>query len=334
MFNFSKDGCHWQWHGLRTLIMPIAYFPTLSRHALALSLLAVSFASLHAQTTPATASNTTSAPAKDSAKRLDVVIVGVYEHIFSADIKNGGSGSMSANRFGVVTQHAQDWEADHLTYSLAYFYVNYDFSGTAAPFGNVQKLGVNVLYTHDINPDWGAFGFLSTGLTAETATSLSKGGQIALAVGPTYNVNKVLSVSAGPMFYSRIEDSDTCTIYAKALWKFRPQWELVGYAGTSNGAKVSYDVFDNQATVVDAALNYNSHWFRTRDVPAGKQAVNESFADLTFGVRQALSQNFFVRGYVTYLFSREYQFHVNGNSANSFDVKPSYAIGLEVGAAF
>ncbi len=299
-----------------------------------LALLAAVSTPLHAQTPAAPAS---AAPAAENAdaKKLNLVAEGIYEHIFSADAKNGGTGSMSENRFGIISRDMQNWgDADHLTISLAYIYVNYDFSGTGAPFGNVQKLGINVLYSHDINEKWGAFGFLSTGMAAETATSLSKGSQIAVAAGPTYNVNRVLSLSAGPMFYSRIEDSDTWTPYAQVKWEFLPQWQLIGYAGTSNGAKVVYDVFNNQATVVDASLNYNSHWFRTRDVPAGKQAVNESNADLTLGVRQGLTQNFFVRGYVTYLFSREYQFHVNGNSANSFDVDPSWGIGLEIGASF
>jgi hypothetical protein len=316
--------------------MPNAFPSIRSRSILAFCLLAASLAPLRAQTAPATTGNTgAAAPADNSNPRLNLVMEGVYEHIFSADLKNGGSGSMSANRFVVGLQHWHDRGDDnHFRYELGYAYTNYDFGGTSAPFGNVQKLGASILYTHDFNPEWGGFAFVSGGYSAETATSLSKGGQLAIAAGPAYNFSKTLTVSAGPMFYSRLEDSDTWTPYAKADWKFLPQWELIGYAGTSNGVKVIYDVFGNPATVVDASLNYNSHWFRTRDVPAGKQAVNESYADFTLGVRQALSQNFFVRGYATYLFSREYQFHVAGNAANSFDVKPAVGLGLEIGAAF
>ena len=103
----------------------------------------------------------------------------------------------------------------------------------------------------------------------------------------------------------------------------------------TNGVTVSYDIFNNRATVLDASVEYNSDWYRLQDNPAGAgQAMDETDVTVKFGVRQALSRQFFVRGYVSGIFDREYQFHVNGNSANSFDVKPSAGLGVELGAAF
>lgn len=308
--------------------------PIRLRRTLAVALAALVSANAHAQTAPASGSATPAPTAAPAAHEpLSLIVQGGYEHVFSADVKNT-SASMSTNRFALGAQHAMDWDADHLTVALGYAYINYDFSGVQSPFGNVQKIGANALYSHDFNQDWSAFAYVSAGFSAETAGTLGDGGQVAIAAGPTYKVNRVLTVSAGPMYYSRIEDEDTWTIYARVKWDFLPQWNLSAYAGVSNGATLTYDVFGNQATVVDASLDYNSRWFRLRDQPGAKSAVNESDASLKFGVRQALSENFFVRGYILYLFSREYQFHVNGNSASSFDVNSSWGLGFEVGAAF
>ncbi len=303
--------------------------------ALSFALLAATLAPLRAQTAPASANTTAPAPAATApAGTPQFVAVGLYDHLFSANLNDGASGSLRTDRLALGLQSSQDWTEDHLSISLAYAYINYDFSGTQSPFGNVQKLGVNLLYSHDFNPDWGAFGFISTGDSAETATDLDKGDQHAFAAGPTYNYSKVLTLSAGPMFYTRMEDSNTWTLMAQAKWLFLPQWELRAYAGIDNGATVSYDVFNNRATVADASLEYNSRWFRLRDLPGAKQAVNESDGTFKVGLRQAINESVFVRGYVEYVFSREYQFHVNGNSANSFGVSSAWGLGLELGVAF
>jgi hypothetical protein len=41
-----------------------------------------------------------------------------------------------------------------------------------------------------------------------------------------------------------------------------------------------------------------------------------------------------VRGYIAGIFGRNYQFHVNGNSANSFDVGATFGLGLGAGMSF
>jgi len=318
------------------LIAPTLTHPALFRRALVLACITLCLAPLRAQTAPA-AGNTTTTPAATApaaSKSFECVGEAIYEHIFSGDLNSGATGKMRTDRFAIGLQHTEDWTDDHLALTLGYSYENYSFSGTQSPFSNVQKLGADVLYSHDFKPDWGAFAFLSAGHSAETATSLNDGGQFAFAAGPSYNFSKVLTLSAGPMYYSRMEDDNTWTIMAQAKWLFLPQWELRAYAGIVNGVTVSYDVFGNKATVADASLEYNSRWFRLRDTPAGKAAVNESDGTLKFGVRQALNQNVFVRGYLSYVFSREYQFHVNGNSANSFNVDSSWGLGLEIGVVY
>ncbi|HVU37280.1 MAG TPA: hypothetical protein VHC95_03020, partial [Opitutales bacterium] len=186
--------------------------PTLLHRTLAVALAALACANAGAQTAPASG-NATPAPATPAHEPLSLIVQGGYEHVFSADVK-GTSASMSTNRFALGAQHAMDWDADHVTVALGYAYINYDFSGAQSPFGNVQKIGANALYSHDFNPDWSAFGYISAGFSAETAGTLGDGGQVAIAAGPTYKVNRVLTVSAGPMYYSRIEDEDTWTIYA------------------------------------------------------------------------------------------------------------------------
>ncbi len=308
--------------------------PVLFRRLLPVALLALPLAPLGAQTAPTAANPTPAATAPSADTSLKFAAQALYEHIFSAHMNSGGTGSLSTNTFTIGLQHTLDLEADHFKIDAGYGYENYDFSGGPPPFGDVQRPGASLLYLHDINPDWGAIGYLQAGFSAATAASFGDGGQVALAAGPSYNFSKVLTVSAGPMFYSRLEDENTVTIYAQAKWDFLPQWELHAYAGINNGATVSYDVFGNQATVAEATLEYTSRWFRLQDAPGVTQAVNESYGTFKVGVRQALSENYFVRGYLAYVFSREYQLHVNGNSASSFNVDSSWGIGIAVGAAF
>jgi hypothetical protein len=200
---------------------------------------------------------------------LTNVVVAFYEHDFSADLKDGASGKLNENIFGVGGQSKGDFGDNHVIASWAYIYDNNNFSGTAAPFGNLQQLGVNGYFAHDFSPDWGAFGYISAGLSADTDASFSRGGQFAIALGPTYQVNKDLSLAFGPMYYTRIEDSNTWIPMADLKWAFLPQWDLHAYLGVSNGVTVSYDVFNNRATVLDASVDYNSNWYRLQNNPAG-----------------------------------------------------------------
>jgi hypothetical protein len=308
-------------------------FPSF-RRAATLAALALAAAPLGAQQT-APASGTAPASASAAPTPLNDVMVLFYEHDFSASIKSTASGKLNENQFGIGDQYTHDAGENHRVISWAYIYNNNNFSGVNAPFGNVQQLGLNAYFAHDFSPDWGAFGYVSAGLSAETAASFSSGGQIAVALGPTYQVNKDLSLALGPMYYTRMEDANTFIPMADVKWAFLPQWELHAYAGVSNGVTVSYDVFNNKATVVDASLDYNSSWFRTRDNAAGAgQAVDETDTTLKIGVRQALCEHCFIRGFVSGIFDREYQFHANGNSANSFNVNATVGLGLELGLLF
>jgi len=274
----------------------------------------------------------------------NITVTAVVEHDFEADLKNGGNGNMSVNAFelyGNYGTHLTD--RDQLIVSADYLYLNYHFDGTPEPFGNVEQIGATGWYTHDFKSDfnmspdfnWGVFGYLYGGFAAETAGSMSDGGQGAVALGPTVDVLKQLKLSFGPMYYSRIEEDGAFTIMADMRWDFLPQWSLEAYAGISDGATVTYDVFNDRKTLVDASLEYNRFWFATRDLPGGAEGgVEERNSMLKFGVRQALSENFFVRGFISAIFDRKYQFHVNDNSAGSFEVDPTVGIGVELGVSF
>jgi hypothetical protein len=147
-------------------------------------------------------------------------------------------------------------------------------------------------------------------------------------------MDKDLSVSIGPMYYTRPQDTASWTIFGEANWKFAPQWELHAYAGPSYGATVAYDIFNNQQTIADATIEYKSRWFITSPTAAGNNSVNETDIVLKLGVRQIFADHYFVRGYISALFDREYQFHTNGNSASSADVDDTFGLGFELGMAF
>jgi len=259
-----------------------------------------------------------------------------YEHDFSANLKSGAAGNLTANAMQLQLGEKIDADVNHLAVGLSAAYINYSFGGLSpVPFGNVQKLGFQAHYDFDINEQWKLFAQVNAGFAAVTKRSLSSGGQFAVAAGPTYAVSPSLTVSAGPMFYSRMEDSDTLTPYADVTWTPLAQWTFRAYAGMTNGVSAAFDIFNNQATVADASVEYNSRWFRAQDTAAGlKQAVDETDTTVKIGLRQAMSPACFIRGFVSASLGREYQFHTNGHSANSFDVNSIFGVGIEIGGKF
>ena len=315
------------------------------RRAVALAVFALAAAPLGAQTASQTSPVFPDAP--DNKLTLSPMFLDLqFEHDFSANLKKGAAGNLTSSSYQIQIGQTIDygsktfgWGANQLALGVSSSYINNTFSGiNPVPFANVQKLGFQL---HD---DYGfesnyihayVFAHVNAGFAAETVRSLSSGGQFSVALGPTFVLRNYLTISAGPMYYSRMQDADTVTLYADATWTPAAQWTIKAYAGVSNGVSVAYDIFNNQATVADASVEYNSRWFRARDTAAGlKQAVDETDTTVKFGVRQAMSPACFIRGYVSAILGREYQFHTNGNSANSFDVNSIFGLGLEIGGQF
>jgi hypothetical protein len=299
-----------------------------SRLTLAAILAIFSIAPLAAQTDSA-------APTAPSDK-IGLSLLAGYEHDFSAGLKDGPTGNLATNRYDAKLKFAQDWDANHLSFGATYSYINYDFSGVAnlAPFTNVQGFDMNLYYACDIADGWGAFGLLEGGFFAETAATLTRGEEFVGALGGTYKFNDSLSLFAGPMYYTRLEENASLTLFGGVKWNVTPQWMLSAFAGIDNGGTVAYDVFGNLHTVVDLTADYTSYWFRTTPIPAGTQAVNERQATVSLGVTQQLGGGFYIRPYVGGVFLRHYQYLVNGHAANNFEVGAGALIGLQVGASF
>jgi len=314
---------------MRYLLPCQVRFPRFQR-CTALAAILLAAAPLGAQTTPATnsgAGNLTVSP-----MFLDFQ----FEHDFSASLKSGASGNLTSNSIQVQLGEKIDWGINHFTLGISNSYMNYSFGGiNPVPFSNVAKLGFMLHHDIDLNDQWKLFAQVNAGFAADTKRTLTSGFQWSVAAGATYVVSPNLTVSGGPMYYSRMEDTDTVTPYADVTWTPMAQWTFRAYAGISNGVSAAYDIFDNKATVADASVEYNSRWFRAQDTAAGlKQAVDETDTTVKIGIRQAMSPACFIRGYVSAILGREYQFHVNDHSANSFDVDSIFGIGIEIGGKF
>ncbi len=304
------------------------FVPALRRAAL-VAAFALAATPLMAQTTPPATSSDKLAV---SPMFLDVQ----FEHDFSASLKSGAAGNLTSNSILLQLGEKIDMGVNHFTLGITNSYINYSFGGiNPVPFSNVAKLGFLLHHDIDLNDQWKLFAQVNAGFAADTKRTLTSGFQYSVAAGPTYVVSPNLTISAGPMFYSRMEDTDTVTPYADVTWTPLAQWTFRAYAGISNGVSAAYDIFDNKATIADASVEYNSRWFRAQDTAAGlKQAVDETDTTIKIGIRQALSPACFIRGYVSAILGREYQFHTNGHSANSADVNSIFGIGIEIGGKF
>ncbi len=259
----------------------------------------------------------------------------LFEHDFKADLKDGAAGDLNVNQFELRGDYALNLtNQDRLIIGADYLHLDYNFDGTE-PFGNANQVGANVYYTHGIDNQWGFFGFLYGGFAAENSSSMDRGGQVAVAVGPTWDTGKNLTLAFGPMYYTRIEDDGKFSLMLNLDWTFAPQWNLYLYTGISSGATVTFDVFNNHQTILDASLAYDSFWFSAHDNPAGvHQGVDQTDLTLKLGVRQSLTDIIFLRGFISAIFERKYQFYAGDNSTNSFQVDPTVGIGLELGVAF
>jgi hypothetical protein len=259
-----------------------------------------------------------------------------YDEILSSDLSSGASGNLSEARWSTSLKGNADWDGNHLGIGASYTYDNYDI-GTASgkpPFSNVQGVGLDLNYMREIGDNWGAFTLMEGGFAAETATTLTRGEQFGAAVGPTYNITKYLLVYFGPAYYTRLEDSNTWWGQGGVTWQIARQWRLKGDFGVINDGKLTYDIFSDGQTVADLSGEYDSNWFRTVPTPAGSQAVNERYLDVSLGVTQQFWTYFYVRPYAEVVTMRNYQFRVNGGAANSFDVDTSVGLGLQAGAKY
>ncbi len=264
--------------------------------------------------------------------RLGVMV----EHDFESDLTDGASGNMNVTDYEVYGNYAHHFtDTDRLTVGADYLYRDFNFHGTGSPFGDVQQAGVNGWYAHDFDQQWGGFAYLYGGFAAEKAASFGDGGQLAGGFGPTVNVTNDLHFAIGPMVYSRPGDDAAVAIVGNLEWAFLPQWNLHLYAGISDGATVSYDIFNDHTTTLETSLEFNNFWFRAQDGPGGtERGVVETDVTFKVGVRRELGNNFFIRGFISGIFDREYQFHTGDHAAGSFKVDPTAGVGLELGWSF
>jgi hypothetical protein len=282
-------------------------------------------ARLGAQSTGATT------PPVDAPATINYVAEAIVQHDFTTSLKDGASGHISIQRFGGAFVNTYDKGDNHIADSLAYLFINYDFTGLPAPLHSVNAAIADLKYTRDLNKDWSAFVDVSPSALADTSAGFLDGGQISVAAGPVWRVSKDLTITAGPQYYTRLVNSPAWRVYADASWAFAPQWSLHVVGGSSTGAGLAYDLFNDNKTVVDLTTTYNDAQIRLAPAPGNHAAVDQTDVTVKLGVRQLLGGGFFIHGFVDYIASREWQVHLNGNSAASFNGKNTIGIGFELG---
>src|SRR5262249_52593388 len=155
----------------------------LTRRAVLLAAAALAtLAPLAAQTAPA-ASGTSGAssaatPPVQPTPDLNVqeMAGALYEHDFSAGIKNTGNGDLSTDRFGLFYKSKADYQqVNHIETTVGYSFTHYDFTGIPAPFSSVNNIGASVYYLRDLQEQWGAFGYIGADIAADNDTNFFDG---------------------------------------------------------------------------------------------------------------------------------------------------------------
>lgn len=256
-----------------------------------------------------------------------------YSHTFGSGL-SAGAGRLAVDRATTGLSYFQRYDTGFLSISADYQYDWNQFSGPAL-FGNTQETGFNIYYTHRIVDNWGVFVLAAGGFAAETAADLSRGGQFSIALGPTYRFSESLSLYAGPLYRTRLENSGQLIGVLGVDWKINPHWAL----RTFNGGVITYDVFADRATVIDASVEYQTSQLRLRTNPLeGGIGSDNALAvrQLTFGlgVTQTLGERFYVRVHCDVSTLRRYQFRSNGNSSSQFDASTGVTVGIQGGVNF
>jgi hypothetical protein len=164
------------------------------------------------------------------------------------DIDSGGQFSLARFKTGLgvpITLNDQFVLATSVKYDLA----SYDFSdGAGTPWTSINTFTAVALLQYKLDDKWTIYGGPIVRVSAEANGDFSKAWTGGGAAAFNYRVNDTLSLGAGIVAISQIEDDAMVLPIITANWRFADEWRLiVGFsdlAAAGYGAQVTYDVGD------------------------------------------------------------------------------------------
>jgi len=142
-----------------------------------------------------------------------------------ADIDSGGSFSLYHLNSGFTAPIRLD-EISVLRSSIKYDFASYDFSDIPAPWENIHTFSFVSIYEWEGNGSWSYYAGGLVRVAAESgadAVDATTGGGL---TGATYEYSDTLTLGAGLLGMSQIEEDATVVPLITAKWKFADDWRL------------------------------------------------------------------------------------------------------------
>jgi hypothetical protein len=186
------------------------------------------------------------------------------ESSFTTESDLSEAGSVSVVRLGPTfgVRYAPQ-QTSFFDFSLGAEYSFYEFDGATGivpsgePVDDFSEYLLGARYTGRVNDEWWWFVGGNASWAAEDGADLGDGFTASGMVGATYAINERLSIGAGLVVRSRIEDDALVYALPVVNWKINDQWTL---ETVSNALRLSYAPAEDWAVYV--AGGWESREFR------------------------------------------------------------------------
>jgi hypothetical protein len=268
---------------------------------------------------------------------------GTDAEVKGAFIRGSASATISQDRdfratFGVdSTQWYANWSAP-IQYGNA----------NGEPFDRVEQVGVRGSVFYRLSEDFSLGGFgnisLAKGYSPQGLNSVKRtqGDTFTLGSVLIYQVNPQLSVSAGVMYSSQLEESNLLIPIFAVRYRHNPHWSfnLFDVSGIDNFDifRADYDPSGDRKLVVSGSVQWaNQSYIVGRFIEPGNNsrlAVEDRAYRLLLGATMNFDRGFYVQPYVGYDLYRKMKFISREQTLNSYRIRQGWVVGLNVGAKF
>ncbi len=241
--------------------------------------------------TPATVEQ----PAEKSIFLPIKVTTGLSEQ-FKSDIDSGGSFSLMRFK-AAATVPVRLGDTFVLSTSMRYTFDNYTFDNIPDPWQNINTLSVASILAWRMDDTWTIYGGGFAKWSAESGATFSDGATGGGLVGFNYKVDDNLTLGAGLVAMSVLEDDAKVLPLILAKWKFADYWRLdVGLTDVSNlgyGAKLNW-LYNEQFEFGLGAQFQNSRFRIERANGVGQDRSTAVYIDGTWHASPLFDLNAYV----------------------------------------
>jgi hypothetical protein len=264
----------------------------------------------------------TSGPARSEHQaQLSLSVRGTAE----ADLEDGGDLSTTRVKLGV--DYATDRTIGEGSIRVGGFYEasDYDFDDGSL---DVDIFGLRLDYSEQSGEEMGWFATVGANFASGEDADFDDGITGFGAGGVVLVLSEDLTIRLGAGGATSLEDDGFFFPVIAVDWAITDRLHLK----TFDGVYLTYDLTEDKGTVLDASLRYERRDIRTDDDT--DEALLETSFITSLGIRQRVTDAFFVRAFAGIEMERELELFQGSNSVGKEDVDDAAIVGLEGSFSF